>query len=447
MASRRDRVMAALDFKATDRVPKDLGGMRSTGISAFAYPGLRAALGLPYRAPKMYDTGQMLALPDIDVLDALGCDVVHVTLDECTNAFDEPEKWTTYDYNGRLPALVMNKAAYRAEPDGTIVQDMGGRPARMVPASYVFDTEHAGEVLDLAAEIVEPDLPAIERSLASQRFTEERARSIGAYCRHVRERTDRAIFFNGLQVDLGFPGGMAAWSMVCLLHPDWVRAVHELKVAHARALIAALAPELKGSVDIVMFSADDQGTQNGPILPPELFAGLYAPYYRQMTDALHAALPGGEGLPPLLRRRVRYPGLDHRRGFRHPGPGAMVGGEAGLPCMERKVRHAHGALGWRREHAAHAPAGHRGRRPARGGRGASRHGPRRRLRVLRHPQHPRGDRARQGGGNVQCRLQGRLRGWIVSSTCTGRWPSSPAPAGESAWCSPAALRRPARALC
>jgi uroporphyrinogen decarboxylase len=286
--------MAALDFKETDRVPKDLGGMRSTGISAFAYPGLRAALGLPYRAPKMYDTGQMLALPDLDVLDALGCDVVHVTLDECTNAFDEPEKWTTYDYNGRLPALVMNRGAYVTEPDGTIVQDLDGTPARMVPASYVFDHEHAGEVLDLAAEIVEPDLPAIERSLASRRFTEERARAIGAYCRHVRERTDRAIFFNGLQVDLGFPGGMAAWSMVCLLHPAWVRAVHELKVAHARAQVAALAPELKGAVDVVMFAADDQGTQNGPILPPELFAELYAPYYRQMTDALHAALPGAK---------------------------------------------------------------------------------------------------------------------------------------------------------
>jgi uroporphyrinogen decarboxylase len=83
--------MAALDFKPTDRVPRDLGGMRSTGISAFAYPGLRAALRLPPRPPLMYDTGQMLALPELDVLDALGCDVVHVTLDECTNAFDEPK--------------------------------------------------------------------------------------------------------------------------------------------------------------------------------------------------------------------------------------------------------------------------------------------------------------------------------------------------------------------
>jgi len=292
VASRRDRVMAALAFKPVDKVPKDLGGMRSTGISAFAYPGLCSALGLPSRLPKMYDTGQMLALPDLDVLDALDCDVVHVTLDECTNAFEEPGRWTPYDYNGRLPALVTNPEAYTTEPDGTIVQDLGGSPARMPPAGYVFDHEHAGEVLDLEAEITEPDYESIRGQLARSEFTEERARSVGAYCRRVRESTDRAVFLNGLQVDLGFPGGMAAWSMMCLLHPQWVRQVHTLKVEHARAQIDALAPEVRESVDVIMFTADDQGTQNGPILPPDVFSGLYVPYYRQMTDHLHAALPG-----------------------------------------------------------------------------------------------------------------------------------------------------------
>jgi uroporphyrinogen decarboxylase len=289
--SSRDRVMTSLAFGAPDRVPLDLGGMRSTGISGFAYPGLRAALGLPARLPKMYDTGQMLALPDLDVLDALRCDVVHVTLDECTNAFEEPERWTPYDYNGRLPALVMNRGAYATEPDGTIVQEIGGKPARMPPASYVFDHEHAGEVLDLDAEIVEPDWHRVETELARARFSKEKARSVGAYCKRVRESTDRAVFLNGLQVDLAFPGGMAAWSMTCLLHPEWVREMHRRKVEHARHQIRALAAELHGNVDVIMFAADDQGTQNGPILPPQLFSDLYVPFYRQMTDALHEALP------------------------------------------------------------------------------------------------------------------------------------------------------------
>ena len=92
----RERILTALNFAATDRLPKDLGAMRSTGVSAFLYPKLVAALGLPPRLPRVHDTSQMLALPDLDVLDALGCDVV--TIDGgVTNAFPEPEKWHPYD--------------------------------------------------------------------------------------------------------------------------------------------------------------------------------------------------------------------------------------------------------------------------------------------------------------------------------------------------------------
>ena len=38
-------------------------------VSCFAYPGLVRALGLPPRRPRVYDTGQMLALPDTGVHD------------------------------------------------------------------------------------------------------------------------------------------------------------------------------------------------------------------------------------------------------------------------------------------------------------------------------------------------------------------------------------------
>ena len=109
MMTSRQRVLTSLNFGLPDRLPKDLAGMRSTGISAFAYPRLVAALGLPSRLPRVYDPYQMLALPEVDVLDALGCDVITVC-EGVTNAFPEPDKWHPYDFNGRLPALVRNTA-------------------------------------------------------------------------------------------------------------------------------------------------------------------------------------------------------------------------------------------------------------------------------------------------------------------------------------------------
>ncbi len=75
---RRDRVMAALDHRETDRVPVDLGGHRSSGISAIAYPRLRAYLGLAPKPVRVYDIQQQLAVLDDDVLDRFGVDTIEL---------------------------------------------------------------------------------------------------------------------------------------------------------------------------------------------------------------------------------------------------------------------------------------------------------------------------------------------------------------------------------
>jgi len=288
----RDRVMESLSFRSPDRVPLDLGGMRSTGISAFAHGGLRAALGLPPGLPRIHDTIQMLALPELDVLDALACDVVHVAMAELTNAFDEPERWKRYDHNGRLPALVRGPDRYRLLADGCIVQRAGGVDTFMPTGGTVFDEEHAGEMLDLQSELVEPDWRFVERAFAAERFTDERVRTIRDYCLRVRSSTDRAVFFNGLQASMGFAGGMAQHSMICLLHPEWAHRQHRIVADHMVRQIESLLPAIRECIDVIMLAADDQGTQNGPLLPPALFREVFVPYYRRMTDAIHCAAPG-----------------------------------------------------------------------------------------------------------------------------------------------------------
>lgn len=288
MPTRRDRVLAALNFQPPDQLPKDLSGMASTGISCFAYPQLVAALGLPPRLPRVFDTGQMLALPDVDVLDALDCDVVTVQGDRCTNAFAEPERWHAFDFGGRLPALVMNPEAYETRPDGTVVQ-WGG--ATMVPGSYVFDWPHAGEELNLDREVPKEDLAKLERDLAASAFTDAQIQSLADYCRRARAATDRAIMFSGLGAGLCLRGGMANFSILCLTEPDYVRALHELITAHTIRQLERVLPAIAPSIDVLMFAADDEGTQNATILPPRVYAELFAPYYRRMNDALHRVAP------------------------------------------------------------------------------------------------------------------------------------------------------------
>jgi uroporphyrinogen decarboxylase len=74
----RGRVLAAISHKQPDRVAVDLSGHRSSGISAIAYPKLRAALGLEQRPVYVYDPIQQLAIVDEDVLARFGIDTIEM---------------------------------------------------------------------------------------------------------------------------------------------------------------------------------------------------------------------------------------------------------------------------------------------------------------------------------------------------------------------------------
>ena len=244
MTTSRERVLKSLNFQTPDRLPKDLGGMRSTSISAFAYPKLVSALGLPPRLMRVEDTGQMLALPDLDVLDALGIDVVTI-LDGATNAFDQPELWHPYDFNGRLPAQVRRPENFSTQPDGSILQ--GGR-SRMLADAFVFDDEHGGQPLDLSADLPMLDLKKLRNDVQTRCIPDEKIRSLQDLCRKVRSSSDRAVFFydGWLQAPIGIGAysGLAVFPMLCVTEPDYVTEVHEIVTERAIENIRALLPEI-----------------------------------------------------------------------------------------------------------------------------------------------------------------------------------------------------------
>jgi uroporphyrinogen decarboxylase len=292
----RERVIAALNFKQPDRLPKDLGGMRSTGISAFAYPKLVEALGLPARRPKIHDVWQMLALPDTDVLDALGCDVVAIDND-VTNAFDEPRKWEEYDFAGRLPALVRHRKIFKEEQDGAIRCFCEGRDLKMPPTSFVFDEEHGGHPIDYIGEIPKDDLEVVRTELEEQRLTDRQIDNFAAYCRKVRESTDRAVFLaKWISNDIGiiWRGGIGIFPVLCITEPNYVAALHEMVTDYAVERVRRLLPAIKDYVDIVMMSADDWGTQNSLIASPDVFKTLFLPYMRKVNDECRRIAPNAK---------------------------------------------------------------------------------------------------------------------------------------------------------
>ena len=75
----RERVLAALDHREADRVPRDFAGTRYSSIHAEAYRRLRPALGLPEAEIRIVDTTQGLAHIHDDILERCGADVALVS--------------------------------------------------------------------------------------------------------------------------------------------------------------------------------------------------------------------------------------------------------------------------------------------------------------------------------------------------------------------------------
>lgn len=288
--TRRERVRAAIRYEKVDRTPMDLGSMRSTGISAFSYPKLIEALGLPPRLPRVFDPMQMLALPDPDLLDALDIDVSLVELDGM-NTFADEQLFTPYTYNGRLPALVRDLGEYSLSDEGTVLWHYGDQSWRMPDGAHFFEQEHGGEPFDLSKEILLPDLKKRREELEKGRLTDRHVKNILGAIRTMRDQSDRAINLGAYRGTLGFPGGMANWSMVCMLHPDAALEYFDLIAEYAIADYRLLLSELSGLADIITVSADDQGTQENPLISPELFERIYVPSYRRINDAIHEADP------------------------------------------------------------------------------------------------------------------------------------------------------------
>lgn len=295
----RERIRAALNFQPTDRLPRDLGAMRSTGISCFAYPALVEALGLPPRLPLVHCIHQMLALPEVDVLDALGCDVVTLEIEpdgRClTNAFIDTNDWSPYDFNFRLDAKVpLHLNDYEVEADGTIVQRTYG--LRMAPSAFVFDAPHGGQPLEITGEPKLLDLKQYRVDLERHaRLSDESIERIIAYVRRTREATDRAILVAGgaMQTHLGIAahGGLGVFPLVCMMYPDYVHELHAISTEIVRDNIQRLLPAIAGDVDIILTGGGDWGTQNALIASADTFRTLFAPYMRVLNDEVHRIDP------------------------------------------------------------------------------------------------------------------------------------------------------------
>ena len=298
----RDRVLAAINHRQTEQIPVDLGSNPSSGISAMGYNKLKQALGITGGHTRIYDVVQQLAQPEMDVLDALGCDVLDIG--QTFNTSDDD--WYDITLPDGSPAqypkwfkpLKRDDGAYEVEVDGTVI-------ARMPPDGAFFDQTYFPYENDYPADY--SDLPKAMNMILWQNLAHspwdnasdpDFWKKLRENTLRLRESTDKALMIVcGCNLfEWGtFLRKLDNFLMDLLAEPEEVEVLlDELMKLHLQTL-EKVCEAVGDCCDILRFG-DDLGTTGGLFMPPDTYREPFKP--RHTTP--NAFVPENSQIKPFL---------------------------------------------------------------------------------------------------------------------------------------------------
>ncbi len=270
----RERVLCALQHEEPDKLPIDLGAMRSTGISAVAYNRLRKYLGLEVKNTRVFDPGQMLAEPEPDILERFGVDVVLLK--------GYIRGWRPGKLPDGSPCFYPEEFKFVEREDGTWEALDGDRIVGRMPAGgYWFD----GVYHPLADAQTPDDIDAYDFPTLS----DEAVAYLERESKRLYEETDYAILgeFGGNLLEGGHGDfGYERFMELLLTDPDLVEYYLDRKLEAYMASLERYVQAVGDRVQIIQFG-DDLGTQDGPAISPALYRRVFKPRHARMFQFVH----------------------------------------------------------------------------------------------------------------------------------------------------------------
>jgi len=297
----RERITAACDHRAPDRLPVDFGGGFQTGMAVSMVYRLRQRLGLdPSGAPvKVVEVYQMLGEIGDDLRDVLGIDTVPLYGTGTMFGFPASEfkEWRLQD---GTPVLVPVDFNTQYESNGDLLQYPEGdrssaASGRMPSGGHFFDAILRQEPIDDSrldpADNLEEFAPISDAEIAH-------------YCQQTERlcaRSDRALFctFGGLTFGdialvpatfLKRPRGIrdiAEWYMSTVTRRDYIKAIFERQAEIAVENLTRLHAAVGDRISVIQTNGTDFGTQNGPFCSPATYRDLYLPYQKKVNGWIH----------------------------------------------------------------------------------------------------------------------------------------------------------------
>lgn len=276
----RERVITAINHEEPDRVPIDIGGMRSTGIHSIAYRELRQHLGLDTDNVKLYDIFQQLGLVDHDILEFFDADVAPIN--RLAPAFGIPiDEWKRGQLVDGSTALVPRD--FNPVEEGEvyrIVNDEGVPIAERSKNSLYYDQAgvyHPLADVDSKKEIDE-EFEWAEISKEEKDFLLEQAM-------RIRNETNYATMaeFGGSIYEQGqLLRGYKQWYLDLAGNKELVKYLLDKLVDSYLRNLETFIGVLGDKVDIVVFGGDDLGMQDAPQISPSTYQEIFLPRHKRL---------------------------------------------------------------------------------------------------------------------------------------------------------------------
>jgi len=283
--TRRERVLAAIAHKQPDRIPVDLGGMRSTGITAIAYGRLKRHLGIRAGHTFVYDVVQQLAQPEPEILEFAGSDVIDLGRAWLRN----PADWNDWTLPDGSPAKVPSYVNFEAREGGWIVRGPDGNVIGAMPAGAFYLSQQRFPLFDWDGDpsVLEklPDLmtkvtwSALPTAPFHKPLTPAHLADIRLKAKELYETTDYAVM-------VGFGGNLLEWGEYLCRFDQFLIDLAENR-RKAEALLDKLVEmhlenlekvldAVEGYVQIIQMG-DDFGTQLATVMSPKVYREVFKP--------------------------------------------------------------------------------------------------------------------------------------------------------------------------
>ncbi|MEA2026314.1 MAG: uroporphyrinogen decarboxylase family protein [Chloroflexota bacterium] len=256
----RERVLAALDHKEADRVPRDFAGTRYTSIHVEAYKRLRPALGLPEAEMRIIDTTQGLAHIHDDILERLGADVALVSA-------GSPSTYTReVTDDGEYERFLDEFGVLRARPQGGLYYESTTSPLSGDISAADVDAYPWPDPTDPGR------FKGMKERVAHIRDVEKRAVFVGSLCAGVTEMHFRMRGYEDGYMDMALNPDLARKLM---------RTITDLKLAYWEKVLDEIGPDMD-----IAAEADDLGAQHAPLFSPQAYRDIVKPLHKEIIDLI-----------------------------------------------------------------------------------------------------------------------------------------------------------------